>query len=229
MQEADPFKWSSTETVEYLRQNQFDKLAQQWSTNDLDGHMLLQFVDLSLLKDEFGIAGIKERMIIMKMITALRKSSMAYANGLLPSLPLPTPHPSNPQTPTEPIVEARIRKGEDLVEDLGGRKRRRLNLDTTLDDAQPGATESTITTPPSITKPALTSTIKSATSHPGFLRDKKLLVDKIFYGNTAYGSEVKHEETEDDDSHDNFTVFGEAELGDASFVYRHPLSLRAPR
>lgn len=220
MQEADPFKWSSTETVEFLRQNQFDKLAQQWSTNDLDGHMLLQFVDLTLLKDEFGIVSIKERMIIMKTITALRKSSMAYANDLLPSLPLPTPHPSNPQTPTESIG-ARVRKGEDLVEDLGGRKRRRLNLDTTLDDARPGAIESPITTPTSTTKPVLTSTTQSAPSHPGFLRDKKLLVDKIFYGDTAYGSEVKHAVTEDDDSHDNFTVFGESEfLGDAWFVYR---------
>ncbi|KAI4803450.1 hypothetical protein E4T44_11480, partial [Aureobasidium sp. EXF-8845] len=117
-------------------------------------------------------------------------------------------------------IGARVRKGEDLVEDLGGRKRRRLNLNTTLDYAQPGATESTTTTPITTTKPALTSTTKSTPSHPGFLRDKKLLVDKIFYGDTAYGSEVKHEETEDDDSHDNFTVFGEAELGDASFVYR---------
>lgn len=219
MQEIDPYKWSSAETVEFLQQNHFGTLAQQWSTNDLDGHMLLQFVDLTLLKDEFGIAGIKERMIIMKMISALRKSSAAYAESLLPndlpsSLPLPTPHPSGPQTPTEPIG-SRIRKGEELVEDSGGRKRRRLNLDTALEDTQPGATKSYIVTPQSTTK---STPVKV---HVGFLHDKKISVDKVFYGDIAFGSELKHAETEDDDSHDNFTMFGEAEfMGSASFVYR---------
>ncbi|KAI4737902.1 hypothetical protein E4T50_11632 [Aureobasidium sp. EXF-12298] len=219
MQEGDPYRWSSAETVEFLHQNQFANLAQQWSTNDLDGHMLLQFVDLPLLKDEFGIAGIKERMVIMKMISALRKSSMAYAATLLPndlpsSLPLLTPYPSGPQTPTEPIG-SRVRKGEELVEDSGGRKRRRLNPDTTFNDTQPGAAESPITTPGPTPKTAP----KKFSS--GFLRDKKLPIDKVFYGDTAYGSEIEHTETEDDDSHDNFTVFGEAEfVGDASFVYR---------
>lgn len=219
MQEIDPYKWSSAETVEFLQQNQFGNLAQQWSTNDLDGHMLLQFVDLTLLKDEFGIAGIKERMVIMKLISALRKSSVAYAESLLPndlpsSLPLPTPHPSGPQTPTEPIG-SRIRKGEELVEDSSGRKRRRLNLDTTLENTQPGAIQSSIITPQSKTKPA------PIQLPVGFLHDKKIPIDKVFYGDIAYGSEIKHNETEDDDSHDNFTVFGEAEfMGSASFVYR---------
>jgi transcriptional regulator ATRX len=220
MQEGDPYRWSSAETVEFLRQNQFASLAQQWSTNDLDGHMLLQFVDLSLLKDEFGIAGINERMVIMKMISALRKSSIAYAETLLPSdlpssLPLLTPHPSGPQTPTEPIG-SRVRKGEELVEDSGGRKRRRLNLDTTFNDTQPGAAQTPIITTPEPTIKAAPTKLLS-----GFLRDMKLPIDRVFYGDIAYGSEIEHTETEDDDSHDNFTVFGEAEfMGDASFVYR---------
>ena len=217
MQEIDPYKWSSAETVEFLQQKQFDNLAQQWSTNDLDGHMLLQFVDLTILKDEFGIAGIKERMVIMKMILALRKSSVAYAASLLPndlpsSLPLPTPHPSGPQTPTEPIG-SRIRKGEELVEDSGGRKRRRLNLDTTVNDTRPGAAQSPTTTPQSTTKPA------PKHSPSGFLHDKKLSINRVFYGDIPFGSEI--DSIESDDSHDNFTVFGEAEfMGAASFVYR---------
>jgi len=219
MQEIDPYKWSSAETVEFLQQNQFGNLAQQWATNDLDGHMLLQFVDLTLLKDEFGIAGIKERMVVMKMIYGLRKSSVAYAESLLPndlpsSLPLPTPHPSVPQTPTE-AIGAKVRKGEVLVEDSGGRKRRKLNLDTTLDDTRPGAAKSPAVTPQSTTKP------EPLRRHSGFLHDKKLPIDKVFYGNIPYGAEIDDATMEDDDSHDNFTVFGEAEfMGAASFVYR---------
>ncbi|KAI4727667.1 hypothetical protein E4T49_04539 [Aureobasidium sp. EXF-10728] len=225
MPEADPYKWSSSDTVDFLQQNQFGSLAQQWSTNDLNGQILLEDVNIAFLRDELGIDGLKERILIMQMIRALRKSSVAYAESLgsstLPpaSLP-PIPHLFGSHISTEP-VGSRVRKGEELVEDSGGRKRRRLNLDTTHNDAQPGASESpVITTQPTIQHTS-DSTARSTPLAVGFLRPKKHTVDEIFYGDTAYGSELKHTETEDDDSYDNFTIFGKPEFwGNASFVYR---------
>ncbi|KAG9623332.1 hypothetical protein KCU69_g22171, partial [Aureobasidium melanogenum] len=106
-------------------------------------------------------------------------------------------------------IGTRVRKGEELVES-GGRKRRRLNLDTALTtDTQPGASQGPITTVESTTQPS------------GYLRDTKLTVDEVFYGDTAYGAEIKHNETEDDDSYDNFTIFGRSEFsGTTSFLYR---------
>ncbi|KAG9568344.1 hypothetical protein KCU71_g4193, partial [Aureobasidium melanogenum] len=236
MQETDPYKWSSAEVVEFLQQNQFNNFAQQWSDNDLDGQMLLEQVNLAVLKDEFGIVGLKDRMIIMQAVHALRRSSVACTENLdsisLPSALLSsTSQPSDSPSLAGPIG-TRVREGEELVEDSSGRKRRRLNLDTQpgasqgptttvestaaaaqqalfLTDIQPGASQSPITTAESTTQPS------------GYLRDTKLPVDEVFYGDTAYGAEIKHNETEDDDSYDNFTIFGRSEFsGTTSFLYR---------
>ncbi|KAH0373100.1 hypothetical protein KCU65_g575, partial [Aureobasidium melanogenum] len=246
MRETNPYKWSSTEVVEFLQQNQFKNFAQQWSDHDLNGEMLLEQVNLAVLKDEFGIIGLKERMLIMQTINALRKSSVASAENLEP-------------TP----IETRVRKGEELVE-FGGRKRRRLNLDAAasqslittvestaaaqqaflLTDIQPGDTQTAASQGPTTTvgftaaaqqAPLLTDTQPGAPQSPtakstaqprpissGYLRDTKLTVDEIFYGDTAYGAEIKHnDETEDDDFYDNFTIFGRSEFsGTTSFLYR---------
>ncbi|KAI4781960.1 hypothetical protein E4T52_03127 [Aureobasidium sp. EXF-3400] len=229
MQETDPYQWSSAEVVEFLQQNQFNNLAQQWSDNDLDGRMLLEQVNLAVLKAEFGIIGLKERMLIMQSINALRKSFVACIENLDPTS-LSAPQCSAPSNSTESIG-TRVREGEELVEDSSGRKRRRLNLDTQpgasqgptttvestaaaqqapfLTDIQPGASQSPITTAESTSQPS------------GYLRDTKFTVDEVFYGDTAYGAEIKHNETEDDDSYDNFTIFGRSEFsGTTSFLYR---------
>ncbi|KAG9818634.1 hypothetical protein KCU98_g10447, partial [Aureobasidium melanogenum] len=207
MQETDPYKWSSAEVVEFLQENQFNNLAQQWSDHDLNGQMLLEQVNLVVLKDEFGIIGLKERMLIMQTINELRKSFVAWTENLDPtSLSAPQSSASSDSTGS---IGTRVRKGEELVES-GGRKRRRLNLDTALTtDTQPGASQGPITTVESTTQPS------------GYLRDTKLTVDEVFYGDTAYGAEIKHNETEDDDSYDNFTIFGRSEFsGTTSFLYR---------
>ncbi|KAG9994715.1 hypothetical protein KCU78_g18290, partial [Aureobasidium melanogenum] len=207
MQETDPYKWSSAEVVEFLQENQFNNLAQQWSDHDLNGQMLLEQVNLVVLKDEFGIIGLKERMLIMQTINELRKSFVAWTENLDPtSLSAPQSSASSDSTGS---IGTRVRKGEELVES-GGRKCRRLNLDTALTtDTQPGASQGPITTVESTTQPS------------GYLRDTKLTVDEVFYGDTAYGAEIKHNETEDDDSYDNFTIFGRSEFsGTTSFLYR---------
>ncbi|KAK6008632.1 hypothetical protein QM012_000535 [Aureobasidium pullulans] len=219
MQDTDPYEWSTAKVVDFLKQNQFTNLAQQWSDNGLDGRMLLEDVTVPLLKDDLGIVGLKERMLIMQTIRALRQSSAAYTRVLqstsLPSsLLLPGPQPS--ATPSSiQSIGSRIREGEELVEDSGGRKRRRLNLETTLPDTQPGASQSLVVTENPSSQP------RKYPIFSGFLHDKKHAVDDIFYGDTAYGTEVKHNETEDDECYDNFTIFGNSEfLGNASFVYR---------
>lgn len=229
MQETDPYKWSTAEVVEFL-QNHFSSLAQQWSDNDLDGRMLLEDVTISLLKDEFGIVGLKERMLIMQTIRTLRKSSMAYTEILhptsLPSAPLlSAPQPSSSSSLIGPIG-TRIREGEELVES-GGRKRRRLNLETTLADTVNPASaflhHSKHTVNEILHGDAvnLTSPPQRFSTSSGFLHQSKHTVDEIFYGETGYGAEIKHNETEDDESYDNFTVFGRSEYsGNASFVYR---------
>ncbi|KAH0274803.1 hypothetical protein KCU91_g5025, partial [Aureobasidium melanogenum] len=207
MQETDPYKWSSAEVVKFLQEKQFNNLAQQWSDHDLNGQMLLEQVNLAVLKDEFGIIGLKERMLIMQTINELRKSFMAWTENLDPtSLSAPQSSASSNFTGS---IGTRVRKGEELVES-GGRKRRRLNLDTALTtDTQPGASQGPVTTVGSTTQPS------------GYLGDTKLTVDEVFYGDTAYGAEIKHNETEDDDSYDNFTIFGRPEFsGTASFLYR---------
>ncbi|KAG9697173.1 hypothetical protein KCU95_g3100, partial [Aureobasidium melanogenum] len=205
MQETDPYKWSSAEVVDFLQQNQFNNLAQQWSDHDLNGQMLLEQVNLAVLKDEFAIISLKERMLIMQTINALRKSFVACTENLDPtSLSAPQSSASSNATGS---IGTRVRKGEELVES-GGRKRRRLNLDT-----QPGASQSPTTIAESTAQPRPISS--------GYLRDIKLTVDEVFYGDTAYGAEIKHNETEDDDSYDNFTIFGRSEFsGTTSFLYR---------
>ncbi|KAG9689934.1 hypothetical protein KCU95_g5473, partial [Aureobasidium melanogenum] len=245
MQEADPYKWSSTEVVKFLQQNQFDNFAQQWSDHDLNGEMLLEQVNLAVLKDEFGIIGLKERMLIMQTINALRKSFVASTDILeptsLPSAPLPSALQSSASSDSIGPIGTRVREGEQLVEDSSGRKRRRLNLRTTLTDTQPGASQSPMTTVESTaaiqqaflltgTQPGASQTqspTAKSTAQPrpissGYLRDTKLTVDEIFYGDTDYGAEIKHnDETEDDDSYDNFTIFGRSEFsGTTSFLYR---------
>lgn len=229
MQETDPYKWSTAEVVQFL-QNKFNSLAQQWSNNDLDGRMLLEDVTISLLKDDFGIVGLKERMLIMQTIRALRRSSVAYTETLHPTTLPPIPLLSAPQTssssPIDPIG-TRIRKGEELVEGSDGRKRRRLNLETTLADTV-NPTSAFLHHSKHTVDEILSGDAVNATSPPerspissGFLHHSKHTIDEIFYGDTAYGAEIKHSEKEDDECYDNFTVFGRSEFsGNASFAYR---------
>ncbi|KAI5208718.1 hypothetical protein E4T39_01209 [Aureobasidium subglaciale] len=206
MQESDPYKWTSEEAVLYLQHN-FAGLARHMSKNELDGRMLLEDVDHVLLRSDFGI-GIKECILIMRMIRELRNASVAYAASLRPGTL------EGPQTPTA-LNSTKVRKGEELVEDSRGHKRRKLTLvssvDTSLEDAQPGASQSPV---------AAVKTLQCARPS-GFLRDHKHTIDEIFYSNTTWGSEIKHDETEDDESYDNFTIFGQSEFsGTTSFVYR---------
>ncbi|KAI5198721.1 hypothetical protein AUEXF2481DRAFT_38344 [Aureobasidium subglaciale EXF-2481] len=216
-QGADPYAWTSEEAVLHLQHN-FAGLARHMSDNELDGRALLEDVDHALLENTFGIVRLMERIAIMRTIRELRQASFAYAASLRPgtltlTLP-PTLHPSDPQTPT-PLNSTRVRKGEELVEDSRGHKRRKLTLassvETTLEDAQPGASQSPV---------AAVKALQRARP-PGFLPDHKHTVDEIFYSDTKYGSEIKHDEDEDDDSYDNFTIFGQSEFpGTTSFVYR---------
>ncbi|THW25740.1 hypothetical protein D6D23_04064 [Aureobasidium pullulans] len=223
MHESDPYLWTSREAAEFLRGSQLSTLADQLLANDLNGRMLLEDVNLSLLKEEFDILGLRERIGIMQVVRTLRSSSAGYVASTRPTaLPsLLTPHTSRPSTPIEP-TGARIRKGEDLVEDTGGRKRRRLTLVPFLDgDTQPGALDET---PQPKAVNALDATqlkhADTATDTPtGYLPDTKLSVDDLFYGNTNYGSEIQHAEDQDNNSDDNFTIFGSSQFpGNASFV-----------
>jgi transcriptional regulator ATRX len=222
MQEADPYHWSPGEAAGFLRQHQFLSFADQLFANDLNGRMLLEDVNLAVLKDEFDNLPLKERICIMQVVRALRKSSSAYTESIDPTtmpsvLLLPTPHPSGPQTPVT-TVGSNVRKGETLAEDTGGRKRRRLEL-VPVSDA-PGAS-------PSKSKARSDSPEKAVPKDmvSGYLRDKKLTVDDIFYGDTAYGSQVTHagpDYDDDEESFDNFTIIGQSSFsGNASFVHRH--------
>lgn len=225
MHELDPFGWSAIEVSVFFNNNNIDQfmqdhaldprklpdrehLANQLLSSDVNGQALLHDVDRDLLKNEFNISSLKERLTVVAVIRALRRISTGYANSIASNplnTALPTPHASLPQTPTEPPqIGVNVRKGEALVNDLNGRKRRRLNL-----------------MPAESVNSADAFTSKASPTPLGYLQDERLQLDTIFYGTTAFGSEVTHSEAEDDDAFDNFTIIGKPTFaGNAAFVHR---------
>lgn len=192
MAAVDPMSWSVHEVSNFMRLKLGnDRLAQQFLDLDVDGLALLTLVDSRFLRDECGILSLAVRARIVHAIAGLRKASASYANDQSDFHPAPaiTPNPAitiapavttTPARTTTPAItlrphpsvtetqEAHARRGETLIEDKSGKKRRKLELFA----------------PPTL--PASNKTDVNA----GFLPDKAISLDDVFYGTTEFGKPV---------------------------------------
>ena len=158
--DQDPFFWSVLEVAHFFRNHaagyvsgiphsvfpDLEQLAQSMEVNDVSGAVLLSAVETSFLRDDCGIKSLGMRSSVIQCISRLRQQSRGYGqeNGepmLAASVtPMALSAPVTPHLLSSPAqkldtngdVGGNVRKGETRVEDPHGRKRRKLDLSTVV-------------------------------------------------------------------------------------------------
>ncbi|USW51792.1 Putative helicase, P-loop containing nucleoside triphosphate hydrolase, SNF2-like domain superfamily [Septoria linicola] len=187
---SDPWKWTALEVAQFFRNDavsfvddmpngrlpDMELFAQNLENNDVCGAVLFDAVDPGFLRDDCGITSLGQRSAVIHCIRRLKAISAAYASNT--EIPAPRTPLSVAATPAAvagaeqeqpspvPVLDNSNAKraGETEVQDISGRKRRKLNLLPQLQAPAPPAT---------------------------FFNDAKLPVDKIFFGDTKLGQELR--------------------------------------
>lgn len=275
--DPDPWNWTVQNVQDFFLQNELrtisgmphsrlpssDAFLRVLESEEIDGAVLINSIDHGFLQGYCGIKSFGTRSAVMQCIQNLRrrsrlfnerKESPAQTSPVFETAPtLPhaveppaTHHPASaraPVTQSHPAVETpgtqglpavgeNIRPGEVQVQDKAGRKRRKLALG-----------------PPSLSDLAVSKKANAVTNlpPPGFMPDKRLSIDEMFYGNFQLGEEVGHFPTSSEfhaedtsDAEDNFEFIQRSSRAPAEVQYaftqmRHfmthqdPTSLLLPR
>lgn len=245
--DQDPWFWNAGDVEDFFRNHAAhtvpegqrarlppsDAFFEALQNEGVTGDCLLTAIDTAALRDEYGVTSAMTRSAVWSCICKLRARSAGYAaqHGL-PTVQTQTPQslppPNLPGTPVPdplnravaPVEETHTdlrpgentRSGEYQVQDEQGRKRRKLNL----------------------LKPEQTITKTVTAKQPeNYLPDAEVSLDKIFYGDTAYGEQIDHlpadgtitvlEADHDGDLDDTDFQFQHQDKanGESEFVYKH--------
>ncbi|KAK3116606.1 hypothetical protein LTR53_002840 [Teratosphaeriaceae sp. CCFEE 6253] len=248
--DTDPEQWTLADVQHFFRQDAVSYIAdrpgsqlphlepflQALADCDVDGASLLDSVDLRALRDDFSLSSLKVRGTIMHCINKLRAVSVAHRSQTLrpetpASLSFAQQLPSGLETPTDALqsveIGENVRSGEYQVQDVHGRKRRKLDL-TKSTPGEAHTEDQAI--------PATPLEPETGLARTGFAPDTTLIVDELFFGSTALGGEI-HDlpphgnilvDDGSDSADDNFQFIAQGKLpAEAEFVHlriRHFLS-----
>jgi len=225
MESQDPYEWTTSEVATFLRHvlprqtdiipnaafPNLDQLAQRFEDLKFPGYILLDHVTHDLLKNDCKISDFAQRCSLISTILILRTQSPRYRTIATGADLASAPRFSfTPPQGTQPVGEI-VRPGEDLVEDVSGKKRRRLVLAPAVSDAVLVEGQVGVPSDRSVASEATTS----RKALPSFERltylpqDSKesMDIDTLIYGDTRPGEPIPDNpssSTPDDD--DEFVV-----------------------
>lgn len=192
--DGDPYYWTVPQVADFFRQDatrlassrpnsvlpDLEAFASAIEANDVSGEILLTDIDVGVLRDDFNITSFGVRTSITRCIRSLRKDSAVYQATNSSSLKPPVPFDVRPgleiQLASHQDILAlgsNVRPGEVQVQDLQGRKRRKL------DPTSLTSTNSASDQPKLVT-----------IAPPEYLPITRLLVDDLFFGITNMGDEI---------------------------------------
>ena len=221
METQDPFEWTISEVTTFLRHTlphqvaiipdtclpDIDQLVQQFKRLKVNGDLLLYHITHDLLRDECRVVAFAERCSLLSAIRILRSQSPRYAAFANGTDTASAKFGFNQPHETVAAGQA-IRKGEQLVEDATGRKRRRLALAPAQATLATEDRSGMLVDPGGVSETTTSTQALRAIETQAYLPPSKLDIDTVIYGNTQAGDAIPDNSlpsTSDDNG--EFTVF----------------------